>query len=86
MKSKANWDASELGKNRDAVARLAQSRDAQRMMELIQRREGAQEAVQAAAQGDASGLMSMINQLMNTKEGAELIQRIEAQAKQEGLE
>lgn len=75
----------ELVKNRGAILQLAQSSDAQKLMTMLQQRGGVQEAAQAAAEGDPSQLMSMMNQLMNTKEGAELLDRIGSQAKQAGL-
>ena len=78
--------AAELVKNRDAIAQLAQSSDAQKLMTMLQQRGGVKEAAQAAAGGDPSALMSMMNQLMNTKEGAELVDRIGSQAKKAGLE
>lgn len=92
MQSKQNWDSQQMGspaaqlvKNRDAVARLAKSGDAQRLIELLRHQNGVQEAARAAAGGDASQLMTIMNQLMNTKEGANLVERIEHRAKQEGL-
>lgn len=78
--------AAELVKNRDAITQLAKSNDAQKLMSLLQQRGGVQEAAKAAAGGDPSQLMDMMNQLMNTKEGAELVDRIGAQAKKAGLE
>ena len=78
--------ASELVKNRDAISRLAQSGDAQRLMALLQQRGGVQEAAKAAADGDPSQLMTMMNQLRSTREGAELVERIGDQAKKAGLE
>ena len=39
-----------------------------------------------AADGDPSQLMTMMNQLMSTREGAELVERIGDQAKKAGLE
>lgn len=78
--------AAELVKNRDAIARLAKSSDAQRLMELLKRQGGVQSAAQAAAGGDSSQLMAMMNQLMNSKEGAELVERIGQQARREGLD
>ena len=79
--------AAELVKNRDAIARLAQSGDAKRLMALLKQQSGGvQEAAQAAAAGDPSQLMAMMNQLMHSKEGAELVDRIGSQAKQAGLE
>ena len=53
--------AAELAKNRQAVARLAQSSDAKQLMAVMER-------------------------LMRTREGAELVERIENQARQAGLE
>ena len=40
----------------------------------------------SAAGGDVSQLMAMMNQLMSTREGAELVERIGDQAKKAGLE
>lgn len=77
----------EFEKNREAIARLAQSSDAQKLMALLKQQSGGvQQAAQAAAAGNPSQLMAMMEQLMNSKEGAELVDRIGAQAKQAGLE
>ena len=75
----------ELVKNREAISRLAQSSDAQQLMQLLQRVGGVQEAAQAAADGDPSELIRRMQQLMNTKEGAQLVERISRQAKESGL-
>lgn len=73
-------------KNRDAITRLARSSDAQKLMELLQKQSGeVKQAAQAAAAGDPARLMSMMDQLMRSKEGSELVDRIGAQAKQAGL-
>jgi len=76
----------QLIKNKDTVARLAQSGDARQLMNLLQQRGGVKEAAQAAAGGDPSQLMSMMSQLMQSKDGAALVERIEKQARQAGLE
>lgn len=79
--------AAELVRNREAISKLAQSSDAQRLMELLrQQNGGVQQAAKAAAAGDPSKLMAMMDQLMNSKEGAELVDRIGHQARQAGLE
>lgn len=78
--------AADLVKNRDAIAQLAKSNDAQKLMSMLQERGGVQEAAKAAAAGNPSQLMAMMNQLMNTKEGADLVDRIGNQAKKAGLE
>lgn len=73
-------------KNRKVISRLAKSSDAQKLMELLQRQSGqVKQAAQAAAAGDPAQLMSMMDQLMHSKEGAELVNRIDSQAKQAGL-
>ncbi len=43
------------------------------------------QAAQAGAAGDPAQLMAMMDQLMHSKEGAELVNRIDSQAKQAGL-
>ena len=55
-------------------------------MELLQRQGGqVRQAAQAAAQGSPQQLMEMMDRLMNSKEGADLVERIGAQAKKAGL-
>lgn len=76
----------EWGKQRNAIAQLANSGDAQQLMALLRQRGGVQEAAQAAAEGNPSQLMTMMQQLMSTKEGAELVERIGTQAKKAGLQ
>ncbi len=80
------FPAAELMKNREAISQLAHSTDAQKLMTLLRQRGGVQEAAEAAAAGDASALVAMMDQLMKTKEGAELVERIGSQAKKAGLE
>lgn len=75
----------ELGKNREAITKLAQSDDAQRLMALLRQGGGVQEAAKAAAAGDPGELMKRMQQLMNTPEGAQLVERISQQAKKSGL-
>ena len=68
-------------KNRDAITRLARSSDAQKLMELLQKQSGqVKQAAQQAAAGDPAQLMAMMDQLMHSKEGAELVDRINSQA------
>ena len=68
-----------------AIAHLAQSGDAQKLVSMLKQTGGVQQAAQAAAQGDASQLMGMMNQLMSTKEGAALVERLRRQAEESGL-
>ena len=78
--------AQALEQNRAAISKLAQSGDAQRLMALLRQGGGVEQAAQAAAAGDPSALMAMMDRLMHTREGAELVDRIGAQAKRAGLE
>lgn len=78
--------AQAISQNREVVTRVAQSGDARRLMELLGQGGGVQQAAQAAAAGDPSQLMAMMNQLMHTSEGAELVERIQNQAKKAGLQ
>ena len=76
--------AQALEENRAAIS--ARSGDARRLMELLHRDGGVEQAAQAAASGDPAALMAMMDRLMHTREGAELVDRIGAQAKRAGLE
>ena len=73
------------GESGEAIRRLAGSGDAQQLVAMLRSTGGVQQAAQAAAKGDASQLMEMMNQLMSTPEGARLVERIRRQAKESGL-
>ena len=75
----------DLVKNKEALNRLARSGDAQRLVSLLKQSGGVQEAARAAADGDPGQLMQMMDRLLNTREGAELVERISRQARQSGL-
>ena len=78
--------ASQLVKNRDAIRQLAQSGEAKQLVSMPQQNGSVETAAQAAAKGKPQELMSMLQGLLNTQEGAQLVQRIEQQARQSGLE
>lgn len=78
--------ASQLVKNRDAIRQLAQSGEAKQLVSMLQQSGSVENAAQAAAKGKPQELMSMLQGLLNTQEGAQLVQRIEQQARQSGLE
>ena len=67
-----------LGRHRQAIAHLAQSGDAQKLVSMLKQTGGVQQAAQAAAQGDASQLMGMMK-------GAALVERLRRQAEESGL-
>ena len=66
----------ELVKDPAALARLAQSGEARQLVSLLKQSGGVQEAARAAADGDPGQLMQMMDRLLNTREGAELVERI----------
>lgn len=71
--------------NFSALSELAQSTDAQKLMAMLQQRGEVRGAAEAAAAGNPAQLMAMMNEMIRTKDGAELVARIEQKAKQAGL-
>ena len=58
---------------------LMQSRDGQMLMQMLTQNDkgaGLQRAVQSATKGDPSEMVRMMNQIMQSPGGAELVQRI----------
>ena len=70
--------AAQLLKDKDKVMEMMRSPDAQRLMALLQKRggDGLQSAAQAAMKGDSAQLMSLVQQVMATPEGARTVQNI----------
>lgn len=91
MNNKSKRDMEQLGskaqglKNNGAVKQLLQSEDTKRMMDLLGKQDTVKSAAKAAAAGDPTQLMGMMQQLMSTQEGAQLIERITKQAHESGL-
>ncbi|MBE6956595.1 MAG: hypothetical protein E7450_03990 [Ruminococcaceae bacterium] len=71
--------------NSGAVKQLLQSEDTKRMMQLLQGQGSVQSAAQAAAKGDSTQLMGMMQQLMRSPEGAQLVERITKKVQENGL-
>ena len=65
----------QLQQNKDALLQMMHSSDGQRLIAMMQQQSGLQQAAGAAARGDASQLTQMVQQLMRTQEGAELVDR-----------
>lgn len=72
-------------KDQKMIRELMNSDDAKRMMALLSARGGVQEAAKAAAAGDTAQLMDMMQQLMGTQEGAQIVERLTKKAKGSGL-
>jgi hypothetical protein len=71
--------AEQLRRNPAMLKSLMQSRDGQTLMQMLTQGDqgaGLQRAVQSAARGDTSAMVQMVNQIMQTPNGAELVERI----------
>ena len=69
----------QLKHNPAMIQGLMQSQDGQTLMRMLtqgDRGAGLQRAVQSAARGDTSQMVNLMNQIMQTPSGNELIQRI----------
>lgn len=73
-----NPEAAQLLKNKEAILGLMKSPDTQRLMELLNQKAGGglKSAADAAAKGDASALMGLVGQVMQSKEGAAVVERL----------
>ena len=79
MDEKSAQMAEQLRKNPAMLKSLMQSRDGQTLMQMLtqgDRGAGLQRAVQSAAKGDTTAMVQMVNQIMQSQEGAELVERI----------
>ena len=71
--------AEQLKRNPALLHALMQSRDGQSLMQLLTQGDqgaGLQRAVQAAVRGNTGEMVQMMNRIMQTPDGAALIQRI----------
>lgn len=71
--------AKQLQSNPAMLRSLMQSRDGQALLQMLtqgDRGAGLQRAVQSAAKGDTSEMVRLVNQIMQSPGGAELVDRI----------
>ena len=66
--------AAGLLKNKALLQSLMQSPDTQRLMELLSQNAG--DGLKTAAKGDTGALLGMVRQVMQSSEGARLVQNI----------
>ena len=85
MQSKEKENGGMFGGNREAIAKLAASAQARELVRLLNQQGGVQQAAQAAAGGDPGALTAMLEGLMRSEQGADLIRSIEEQAKRAGI-
>ena len=72
-------------KEREALSKLAQSQQAQQLIQMLRQEGNVQDAARQAAAGKPEKLLERMRQLMSTPEGAELVEQIGQQAKRSGL-
>ena len=68
--------AQTLKENKGAVQQLLQSKDGQDLMRRLQQQGNLQDAVSAAAKGNTEQLSQMVRGMMETREGAQLADKI----------
>ena len=79
MDEKSAQMAEQLRKNPAMLKSLMQSRDGQTLMRMLTQGDGGaglQRAVQSAAKGDTAAVTRMVSQIMQSPEGAALVERI----------
>lgn len=71
-------EAAAVLKNKEALARIMHSPDAKALMEILNRQAGSslKSAADAAMKGDSTALTDMVEHLMKSREGAEIVGRI----------
>ena len=72
--------AEQLKQNPELLRSLMQSRDGQALMQMLTQGDqgaGLQRAAQAAARGNPSEMMEMMNRIMQSADGAALVDRIQ---------
>ena len=79
MDEKASQMAEQLKQNPAMLHALMQSRDGQTLLQMLTQKDhgaGLQKAVQSAARGNTEEMVKMVSQVMQSPDGAALIQRI----------
>lgn len=79
-------DSNTLGKNGKSFQALAKSGEVQQLMAMLEQNGSVQDAAKSASKGDTSALLGMVQQLMHSQEGADLIEDIQKKAKEAGIE
>lgn len=72
-------EAAALLKNKDALAQVLGSPDTKKLVEMLNQSAGGslKGAADAAMKGDSSALMGLMQQIMSSKEGAGLVEKIQ---------
>lgn len=84
MDDKTKKTIQQMNQDPATVQRLLTSQDGRRLIQMMSQANGGQALQQAAnnaIRGDTSQIMQMVNQLVQTPEGAALVERINQAAK-----
>ena len=72
--------AKQLKNDPEALRKLMYSQDGQALMQMLTRNDrgaGLQQAIRSAAQGNTNQMADMVRRIMDTPEGAALVERIQ---------
>lgn len=77
-----NPAAAGLLQHKEVLVALLHSPDTQKLMSMLEQRAGSglQQAAASAAKGDPSALMELMNSVMQSQEGAAVVERIQKAA------
>lgn len=80
MDEKINQLAQQMKNDPNMIRSLMQSRDGQLLMQLLTRRDNGkslQQAIYTATRGDTTDMTTLVQQVMQSREGADLVRRIQ---------
>lgn len=88
MFGKGTSSTGESGQNVNpaTLQQLAKSGEVQQLMTMLQKNGGVSDAAKSASGGNPSALLGMVQEIMNTQEGADLIGAIQKKAKDAGIQ
>lgn len=80
MDEMINQLAQQMKNDPGAIRNLMQSRDGQLLMQMLTRQDNGkalQQAIYTATRGDTSAMATLVQQMMQSREGADLVSRIQ---------
>jgi ribonuclease D len=80
MDEMINQLAQQMKNDPSMIRNLMQSRDGQLLMHMLTRRDNGkalQQAIYTATRGDTTDMANLVQQMMNSPEGADLVRRIQ---------
>ena len=80
MNEMINQFAQQIKSDPTTIRNLMQSHDGQLLMQMLTRKDNGkslQQAVHSATRGDTSDMVTLVQQMMSSQEGADLVARIQ---------